>query len=162
MPAPLFDLLLVAHVVSAVIGFGSIGVSALMAWRGRVSGDPAREAQVVRFFGATSPAGDWPSRLVYAVPVLGAALLVGPRGGHGFAGEPWPWCGLALWLAAVGVLTARMWPAEREARAALSALRSGDGPLAAFQSACRRMERAAEIVSLCAVAALVVMVLQPG
>jgi hypothetical protein len=156
MPPPLFDVLLICHAASAIIGFGSLGISALMAYRGRVSREPGGDASIRRFFGEET-GGDWLSRLVFAVPLLGFALLFGPSNGGRFFGQIWPWCGLALWTVAIGTATASLWPAERQARALLA----GDDT-EGFRAACRKMELAGEIVTICAFVALCLMIFQPG
>jgi hypothetical protein len=164
MPTALFDAVLLLHVATALVAFGSIAVSSTMARRGHSVLDPAAEEGLVRYFGS-GPSGDWPARMVFLVPLFGMALLGGQAGHHGYAGKVWPWIGLGLWVVAVGAITGRLWPAERDARAALAGAIDESGGLdavAAFRSACRRMENAATIATFSAVVAIVVMIWQPG
>lgn len=157
MPSPLYDVLLICHVVAGFAGFGSIAVSGWAAAAGRRSGNPGGEERVVRFFRIGV---DWPGRLIFAVPVLGLALLFG--GHRGDAGAAWPWLGLGLWIVATGFASGVAWPAERRAQRELAAVISGDrAALAPFAEACLRVERAAAAVTVCFVLAVVVMIWQP-
>jgi hypothetical protein len=155
---PGYDVLLVAHVGAAVVGFGAIGASGFEARAGRRSEDPGRDLGLRRFFRAGF---DWAPRVIFLVPVLGLALL--------FAGMPgdvslaYPWIGLGIWVAAAGLATATCWPAERRAQRALARLTDGveAGALAEFRAACAAMERSVGLISLLFLAAVAVMIVQP-
>ncbi|MGO9197300.1 MAG: DUF2269 family protein [Acidimicrobiales bacterium] len=157
MPAPLYDILLILHIASALIGFGSIAVGGVAASAGRRSGDPACEERVVRFFREGT---DWPGRVIFVVPVIGLVMLLG--GDHADIGHAWPWLGLGLWFVASGLASGLGWPAERRAQRELAAIRSGDsGSSASFTEACARMEQAAALVSVCFVLVVALMIWQP-
>ncbi len=157
MPPPLYDVLLILHVATALIGFGSIAVGGLYARRGAASPAPSGEDRLVRFF---APGVDWPARLIFVVPALGLAMLLG--GDRPAVGHLWPWLGLAIWFLAAGVATARTWPAEKRAQRALSDLAAGEADgLARFRLACRQMEGAAAVVAVCFVAVVALMIVQP-
>lgn len=192
MSGPLYDVILVAHVVAAVVGFGALAASGVAASSGRRSPDPVGDESVRRFFRVGR---DWPARAIFLVPVFGLILLLG--GDRSSLHEVWPWIGLGLWTATAGVATARCWPAETAAQRAFAVLTAtGDGaagnvteaggapetgtgpgaatsgaaaagaaevasPLSEFRAACRRMEAAAGVTSICFVAAVVVMIWQP-
>jgi peptidoglycan/LPS O-acetylase OafA/YrhL len=151
MSPPAYDILLVAHIAAAVLGFGAIAVGGYTAASARRHPDPFGDEAVVRFF---KPGRDWPARTIYLVPLLGLGLLFGGDGSA--AGQPWPWIGLSIWVVAVGLATGMCWPAERRAQEALA-----DGALERFRGECRRMELATGAISVCFVAAVVVMVVQP-
>jgi hypothetical protein len=153
MAAPLYDALLVCHLAAALIGFGAVAVAGWSAADGRKAASPWADERLTRFF---KPGRDWPSRLVLAVPVFGLALLLG--GDRSAISQPWPWAGLLVWLVAVGHLLSLGWPAEHRAQQALA---GGDDALEDFRSACRKMERAAAVVSVCFLAAVVLMIWQP-
>ena len=174
MSRPLYDVLLVAHVAAAVVGFGALAVLGLEASAGRRSSHPGADAGLRRFFSAGT---DWAGRTIYLVPVLGLALLLG--GDRSAVGHVWPWAGLAIWLAATGVASGLCWPAERKAQRALAGADAGSAAAAgadeeadegageaaddeAFRRACARAERGCAVTSLLFVAAVAVMILQPG
>lgn len=158
---PVYDIVLVAHVAAALIGFGAIAAGGLAASAARRASDPASDDGIRRFF---KRAPDWPARAIFLVPVLGLILLLG--GDRAAMGDPWPWIGLGLWVVAAGVATAQCWPAERRAQEALAALCEpvpcpSEVQLRQFRDACQRMELAVGAISVCFVAAILVMVLQP-
>jgi uncharacterized membrane protein len=158
---PVYDLLLVAHVFVGLVGFGAIAIAGLAAAAARRSGDPATDASVRRFF---KPGPDWPARMVLLVPVLGLGLLYG--GDRSKVGTPWPWIGLCIWILAVGIASGICWPAERAAQTKLGELTGapaeGSASLVAqFRASCRQMELATGAISVCFVAAVAVMIIQP-
>ncbi len=115
MTAPVYDLLVVLHVLSAVIGFGSVGVSGAYAARGRSSASPRQDATLLRYF---HPGTNWAERTLLVTPVLGAIVLF--AGDRSAASEVWPWIGLGAWAFAAAMATAWCWPAERRIQAWLS------------------------------------------
>jgi hypothetical protein len=158
---PAYDLLLVAHVLVALVGFGAIAVAGLAASSSRRCEDPANDASARRFF---SPGRDWPARMILLVPVLGLGLLFG--GDRSAASAAWPWIGLCIWLVAAGIASGICWPAEQAAQEALREVvvsnEQDRAPLVAeFRASCRRMEAATGAISVCFVAAVVVMIVQP-
>jgi len=160
---PLYDVLLIAHVVAGVVGIGAIAVAGYEASRAAALPDPAGDARVRRFF---KPGVDWPGRFIFLVPALGLALLLG--GDSSQVSAPWPWAGLGIWSIVAAVATAVCWPAERRAQEALAALSNGESAgdaganhLADLRRACARMETGAVLVTVCFVAAVIVMVIQP-
>ena len=162
MTAPVYDLLVVLHVLSAVIGFGSVGVSGAYAARGRSSANPRQDATLVRYF---HPGTNWAERTLLVTPVLGAIVLF--AGDRSAASEIWPWIGLGAWTCAAAMATAWCWPAERRIQAWLSGgpagLADAGGPagLADFRKACRAVQWGASAISICFVVAVVFMVGQP-
>lgn len=102
-----YDLVLLAHVLAAMVGFGAIGMAGIFAQvlcrRG-----PGSEA-VRRYY---SPGTNWAGRILFVVPVLGVALVAMSRGGWSFA-DGWVVIGLVLWAAAAVTSELILWPAER-------------------------------------------------
>ena len=158
MSGPAYDLLVVAHVLSAVIGFGAVGASGLYASRARSLGRPQVSASLRRYF---APGRNWAARSLLLTPVLGGILL--GAGDRPAAAAAWPWIGLGVWLLAAAVVSAVCWPAERAVQAELARedVQAGEGE-AALRAACRRLEKGAAVVSVLFVVALVVMIAQPG
>ena len=146
-----YDALVVIHVVCAVLGFGAVAVSGAYGALGRHA-EPAPDTarDVERYFSS-------PARLEYLVlvaPVFGLAA-VGVRPGGSEFGAAWALLGVVIWVAAGGLLTAVVRPAERRIRAA------GREPARAAPAA-RRLAWAAAGSDVLFVVALFLMVTQPG
>jgi hypothetical protein len=147
-------------VLSAVIGFGAIGVSGTYAARARTAADPRKDPVLRRYFG---PGTNWAARSLILTPVLGVTLiLVGDRSA---ASQPWPWIGLGCWTLAAALATCWCWPAERRIQSWIA----DPGPLeenwperrARLSAICRAVQWSASAISLCFLAAVVVMIWQP-
>ena len=146
-----FDLLIVAHVASALVGFGAVAATGLQATRlARAAGDPG--AGLRRYF---APGVNWAGRAVYLVPAFGFALLA-DSGGRMDAGDPWVVVGIVLWGCSVGAAETLIWPAERRIQAALAA--RGVAP----RRDCLVVGTGAGALAAAFVAATVVMVAKPG
>ena len=96
-----YDLVLLAHVLTALVGFGAVAVAGLTPWCCPGGGRPAMSIR--RYY---RPGVNWAGRILFGVPVLGAILLVMSHGAWSWttgwvtfglllwAGRPWPpkWC----------------------------------------------------------------------
>jgi uncharacterized membrane protein len=165
--SPLYDTIMALHVLAAVVGFGALGSTGAYAAAARRARDPFSSASLRRYFGSGR---NWAARAVLVVPVLGGVLL-GLGGGRDVSAA-WPWIGLSIWTAAVGVASAVLWPAEREIQRLLAPRSAEPGPDAGLEddpgacrrallAAARRAELASAATSLAFLAALVVMIWQP-
>lgn len=150
---PAYDIVEVLHVAAAVVAFGSLGATGYYASALRRSANPGGDETASRYF---RPGRNWAERALFLVPIFGG-VLVG-LAGRSVADHAWPWIGLGIWVVAAGVATAGIFPAER---AVQDALATGSGELTISRLA-RRLERFAALTSVLFVAALVVMVWQPG
>jgi hypothetical protein len=151
---PLYDALIVLHVVLATGGFLALGATGAAAAALRRSAAPFSSEQILRFF---TPGRNLAARAIFLVPLLGAALLIDGRGRD--VHDAWPWMGLGCWAVAAAITSARIWPAEREVQRLVAARAAAAGELEALA---RRIESGAMATSLLFVAALVVMIAQPG
>jgi len=159
LTGPGYDLLVVLHVLSAVIGFGAVGVSGSYAARARSASKPREQERLVRYF---SPGTNWAERCLLLTPVLGALVL--GAGDRSAASQLWPWIGLGCWVIAAGIASASSWPAERRVQAWLAGPGGDQGAedgLTKFRGACRVVELGAFLVSVCFLGAVVVMIWQP-
>ena len=151
--------LVVLHVVSAVVGFGAVAVTGAYAAAARASPDPLGEVPLIRYF---RPGTNWAARTLLVIPVFGMALVF--SGHRSTVSEAWPWIGLGLWVVACGLASAVCWPAERAIQLWLAGRpdpNRGAVDLAGFRRACARAEWSAAAVSVCFVAAVVIMIAQP-
>ncbi len=151
---PAYTVVLLAHVAAALVGLGSVVASGVVGVLAR-RGPRAPSAGAVRRYFRPGPvvAG----RVLYAVPVLGFALVGMSRGAFS-AGDGFVVAGLGLWAAAMLGAEAVLWPAERRVRRAVDA---GWVPSAALDRDLRHVVRAAASVGACVAAAMIVMIVKP-
>jgi hypothetical protein len=167
-----FTVVLLLHVAAALIGMVTLAVGAAAAGRLLATRHGPPPASVRSYF---SPGENWAGRALYAVPVFGFAL-VGLSRGADSAGDTWVVAGLVMWIVAVALAEATLWPAERRVRRVLAAMGaldgSGvvDGPGAAGSPgavpgeavrACRTIVWSSAAVFAVLVAAMVVMFARP-
>jgi len=104
---PAYDLVLLAHVLVAVAGFGTVAAAGAYA---RLLGRPGqRTPSVTRYY---RPGVNWAGRTLFGVPVLGFVLLWMSHGAWSLSDE-WVLVGLSLWTVAATVGETVLWPAER-------------------------------------------------
>jgi uncharacterized membrane protein len=162
-----FDLVLLLHTAAAAVGLVSTVTAAATGSRLRRelrATAPLPEA-VRRYF---SPGVNWVGRVVYAVPVLGVALVAMSNGAYSF-GDAWILAGMVLFAGVVLLCELVAWPAERRLKVALVAPDAGaDTPTPALgrdATALRHdataLTRAAGTAAALLVVAVVVMVAQP-
>ncbi|HLG91474.1 MAG TPA: hypothetical protein VKY15_00650 [Acidimicrobiales bacterium] len=102
---PAYDLVLAAHVLSALVGMGAVATTGFYA--ARLAAGHLGPAEL-RYF---RPGRNWPARALWAVPALGAGL-VGLSGGEFSWTQPWVDAGVGLAATLVAVCQAVVWPAE--------------------------------------------------
>jgi hypothetical protein len=103
-----YDLILLAHVLAALVGFGAVVVAggyALALHRSGADSDAVR-----RYY---RPGVNWAGRILFLVPVLGAVLIAMSHGEWSYS-DGWIEIGLTLWAFAAMVAEMLLWPAERE------------------------------------------------
>lgn len=158
-----YDLVLLAHVATSIVGFGSMvatGVAAGVA-RGAAGGAALDGAR--RYF---RPGVNWVGRTVYAVPVLGAGLVAMSRGAFAL-GDLWVQLGAALWVLAIVLAEAALWPTERRVQVLLSATggvaAAGEpaGEPAGLGALCERLVALSACCGLVFLVAVVLMVGKP-
>ena len=146
-----YDIVLLAHVLSALVGLGAVVVAGGYALALRRSG--AASEVVRRYY---RPGVNWGGRVLFLVPVFGVALVAMSDGDWSYA-DGWVTAGLLLW--AIVALGAEMvlWPAERRIQAELEDPTSA----ADVRAECGRVAVTAAGVAVLLVVAAVVMVAKP-
>jgi hypothetical protein len=160
MTGPGYDLLVGLHALSAVVGFGAVGISGTYAARARSLAEPRGDDGLRRYF---RTGANWAERSLFVTPVLGAIVL--GVGDSSAVSQPWPWIGLGCWVLAAGIATGLCWPAERRIQI-FFADTSDDGErpapgLVELREACATLQWGASAVSLCFLVAVVAMIWQP-
>jgi hypothetical protein len=154
-PHPLYDTVVLVHVLSAILGFGSLAITGILAAiaRGRAG---ANSSAVQRYF---SGATNWASRTIYSVPILGFVLLA--MSDNAFRlDEAWVVISLAVWIGAVGLAQLVIWPGERFIAQAARAPATKAGP--GLKAVCTRVMVAAAGEVALFVISLVIMLAKPG
>lgn len=155
--SPAYDITLLAHVLAALVGFGSVAMAggyALLVGRG----GPVSES-VRRYY---RPGVNWAGRIVFLVPVLGVALVAMSGGVWSFS-DDWVMIGLVLWALAAVAGEAILWPAERRLQQIVTAERPDtERPDTEHRrSLCRRVAATSAVMLVVFVAAVVIMVSKP-
>jgi hypothetical protein len=108
-----YDIVLLAHVLSALVGFGAVVVAGGFAMILSRSGTGSEAIR--RYY---RPGVNWAGRILFLVPVFGVALVAMSHGEWSFS-EGWVVVGFGLWaVVAVGAEMA-LWPAERRLQSAV-------------------------------------------
>ena len=154
---PLYSILLVAHVLCALVGFGAMVLTAFQATRARQGPGAPGAPAVRRYF---RPGPNVAGRFLYGVPLFGFGLLAASRGAFD-TGDGFVVVGLGIWAVAVLVAESVVWPGERRIQALVTG-RWGDPAVAAdLERHCRRVLGAAAVLVVLFVAATVVMIGKP-
>ncbi|HEX3333174.1 MAG TPA: hypothetical protein VHS57_02475 [Acidimicrobiales bacterium] len=161
-----FDIVLLLHVASVVVGIVTTATAAATARRlrrqaGSAAGSAAPLSEALRRY--YRPGVNWAGRSVYGIPVFGFALLAMSQGAYAL-GDGWVLIGLALFVLLAVVAEVVMWPAERRLQHTVTAVGPGlDRAQGAvpLQADAATLERSATIVLLLLVAGIIVMIAQP-
>lgn len=146
-----YDVVLLAHVLSALIGLGAVVVAGGCGWALLRSG-PGSEA-LRRYY---RPGINWAGRIIDLVPVFGVALIGLSRGAWSFS-DGWISSGLVLWAVAAAIGELALWPAERRLQRAV-----GDpDPSVDVRTDCITVMIAASVIGIVVIVATVVMVAKP-
>jgi len=146
-----YDIVLLAHVLSALIGFGTVLVAGGYALALMHSG-PGSEA-VRRYY---RPGVNWAGRILFLVPVLGVVLIAMSDGAWSFS-DGWISTGLALWAVTAVSGELVLWPGERRLQVAVGA--PGSAP--DLRSECLRVIATSAVLLAVLITATVVMVAKP-
>jgi len=149
---PLFGILLALHVAAALGGFGALVATGVQGYRLPRVREPQAVEQLQRFF---RPGTNWAARVLYLVPVLGAALVTASGGTYHFD-DRFVEVGLGLWAVAAVIAEAVLWPAERRVQ---RSLRAGwpQQPGAELRRDCRTLSWSAGALAAVFLVAVVVM-----
>lgn len=171
-----YDVVLLAHVLAAAIGLGAVVVSGAYAWALLRSGSGSEAVR--RYY---RPGVNWAGRVLFLIPVLGAALMAMSHGDWSLS-DGWILVGLGLWTVVAVAAEMALWPAERRlqemvaagtggggaAEAGTGAVTAnpggpgpGPGPGFGLRSECRRLMATSAVLAVVLVAAAVMMVAKP-
>jgi hypothetical protein len=150
-----YDIVLLAHVLTALIGLGAVMVAGGSALALSRPGPPTEYLE--RYY---RPGINWAGRVLFLVPVLGVVLIAMSQGQWSFS-DSWVGIGLVLWALVALVAEMVLWPAERKLQAAVGD-RSPEGDQEGdLRPACLRVAAVAAVLAVLLVVAMVVMVAKP-
>ena len=153
----LYSVLLLLHVVAAVIGFGALAVTGVQAQRARRGPAQPSADGVRRYF---RPGVNWPGRVLYAVPVLGVALVADSRRAFD-VGDGFVVAGLVLWVLSAVMAEVVVWPAERRIQEVVTDRWGEDSSGGDLQRDCTTVARASVVLAGIFALGVVVMVGKP-
>lgn len=147
--SPIYDVILLAHIVSALGGFGANGLAGIYA--GQLS--PTASEGAVKYFNSPN---FYAEKLIYLIPVFGLTMIAISHGTSELV-RPWVIFGIVAWVIAVGIAHSLVWPNERKIAGFLS-----NGHSAELGSAAKKISKGAMLLDLIFVVTLIVMIVQPG
>lgn len=148
-----YDALVVAHVVCAILGFGSLAISGVYGFTGRDPSGPESVEEARRYFSGRGRL----ELFVWPVPFLGLAALAVEPGGRG-VGQLWDVLALVVWAVGAAVLALVVRPAESALRTVLA----GPEPdRAVMGGAATRLGWGSVTTDVVFFVALVLMIFQP-
>jgi uncharacterized membrane protein len=157
----IYKLLLVLHILSAIVGLGAVMLNGLYAAQGaRRPGEPGRAVLEANL--AVSTIAEY---VIFAIPVFGL-LLVWFSGGAWKLSQTWVWLALLLYVIAIGISHAVLFPSARRINELLIAAerqpQSDAVAVAEVQRLGARQAVAGAIADLIVVAILTLMIWKPG
>jgi uncharacterized membrane protein len=149
---PAYDIVLLAHILTAVVGLAVVASAGGYALVLRRPGELSESVE--RYY---RPGVNWAGRIIFLVPILGVVLLAMSDGTWSFS-DGWVELGLVLWAAAGMAGEMVLWPAERRLQQ-LVTLDPSDH--AGRHSICLQVAAASAVLVALFVVAAVVMVSKP-
>ena len=148
--SPVYDALLLAHILSAVAGFGANALTGVYA--GKLYPNATDEA--LKYFSSPRFVAE---KLIYLVPVFGLVMISVSKGMTELD-RPWVITGMLLWIAAVAVAHSLVWPVERRVSKLIISQNGGNE----LRWLGKKLARGALVMDLIFVAAFIVMIVQFG
>ena len=160
----LYKSLLVLHILTAIVGLGSVMLNGIYAAQAQKrQGPPGRAVSEANF--AVSTVGE---KFIYAIPVFGILLVLASDKAYKFS-QTWIWLALLVYVIAIGISHAVLIPGHKRINALL--LEMEQGPATAggpppqaieMQSIGKRMAAAGMTLNVFVVIFLVLMIWKPG
>jgi hypothetical protein len=151
-----FNIVLVLHLVTVVVGLGTVSLGAVFAAQARRNPGPGVRLLVETQVRMTKLAG-W---FVLAIPVFGFALVGMSDKVFEFS-QTWIWLSLVVWVVVMGVLHGMVLASGRKLLAALDGAGPG-APPAGVAALAQRLAVGTGVLALLTVVGIVLMVWQPG
>ena len=120
-----YNVLLVLHILTAIIGLGAVMLNGLYASQALRRPGPAGRAVSEANY-AVSSIGEY---FIYAIPVFGILLVLASHHAWKFS-QTWIWLSLLLYVFAIGISHSILIPGHRKINALLADMEQGPPPTA--------------------------------
>lgn len=169
MNGGLHKLLLVAHIMAAIVGFGAVYLNGIYGAEVKKRKGPEGLA-VLQANERVSTVGEW---IIYAVPIFGILLVVTSDRAFKFS-QTWIWLALLLYIVGIGVSHGVMIPTVKKMEATMKELNamgpppagaapSGPPPqVAVMESLGQRLAMGGTFLNVLLVVLVALMVWKPG
>lgn len=107
-----YDLFLAGHLLSVLVGYGSITITGIYATKTHKRLDEPEKIEldsVKRYF---KPGTNWPERMIFMIPIFGVPLL-SLDGAKNNLLDPWVLATTLMWIATLYLSITRIWPSEK-------------------------------------------------
>jgi hypothetical protein len=153
--SPIVDVLLLAHVIVGLLGYGAI---AMHGWYLRKYRREGWTSQTERFFDGAFDRTQW---FVYLVPIVGIAVLVVLRGASADVSHAWFIGAVLAWTISAGLAGMIVFPSSRRLGESRQERRFADSSGAVIAAQVIRSERAVGICVIAYVTAFYLMLFKP-
>ena len=142
----------IIHIVTVVVGIGTVTLNGLYGAKAKAAG-PNGGAAIGNANLEVSLVAEW---FIYAIPVTGILMVI-EIDGYDW-GQTWIWLSIVLYVAAVGISHASQIPAAKR----MGELMSQGPPTAETEALEKRLAAGGMVLNLLALAIIVLMVWKPG
>jgi len=154
MDLDLYTLLKIVHIVTVVVGIGTVSLNGIYGAKAKAAG-PNGGAAISRANFDVSMVAEL---FIYAIPVTGIAMLFA-NDGHGFEfADTWVWLSTLLYVVALGISHAVVIPSHRRMNEVMAA----GPPTAEAEALEKKLAGGGTALDLLAVVIIVLMVWKPG
>jgi hypothetical protein len=159
-----YKFLFLLHIVSVVYGIGTVVLNGLYAQQAQSRPGPSGRAIIEANFFVTNVA----EYVIYTVPVWGILLVLASHDNFKFS-QTWVWLALLLYIAAIGISHAVMFPGvkriialQKETEQQQPSAGGAPPQVAEMQAVGRRVATGGMVLNLLVVVILVLMIWKPG
>ena len=159
-----YNVLLVLHILSAIVGLGAVMLNGLYAAQAQKRPGPAGRAVSEANYAVTHIA----EYFIYTIPVFGILLVLASHHAWKFS-QPWVWMSMLLYVLAIGLSHSVLIPSHKKVNALLAEMEQGQPPaggpppqVAQLQTLGKRQAAAGATLDIVVVLFLVLMIWKPG
>jgi hypothetical protein len=163
-----YDFVLVLHIFCAIVGFGAVFLNGIYGQQMKVRMQSGRIAEAIGIFEANHKVSQIGEYFIYAVFVLGFALLGLSDSAVEFS-QTWLWLSVVIYVVAIGLSHGVLMPAVKRMGVLMHEMAAGPPPVggpppqaAEMASIGQKLGVVGPILDLSMIAVLFLMVYRPG